>query len=70
MNNKYTIAAATIIGIVIAITLITYSNFNISAAFGDHGEEFEDTYGDWYEERDDSSNYYQQQTKTKTRLIF
>ena len=46
---------------VIAITLITYSNFNLYAAFGDHGEGFEDTYGDWYEKRDDSSNYYQQQ---------
>ena len=38
-----------IIGMVIAITLITYSNFNLYAAFGDHGEGFEDTYGDWYE---------------------
>ena len=61
MNNKYTIAAGMIIGMVIAITLITYSNFNLYAAFGDHGEGFEDTYGDWYEKRDDSSNYYQQQ---------
>jgi len=56
VNNKYTIAAATIFGIVIAITF-TYSNFNLPVAFGDHGEEFADTYEDWYEERDDSSNY-------------
>ena len=50
MNNKYTIAAGTIIGMVIAITLITYSNFNLYAAFGDHGEGFEDTYDNWYED--------------------
>ena len=35
MNNKYVIAAATIVGIVIGTTLITYSNFNLPAAFGD-----------------------------------
>ena len=61
MNNKYTIAAGTIIGMVIVITLITYSNFNLYAAFGDHGEGFEDTYENWYEDRDGSSNYYQPQ---------
>lgn len=43
---------------VIASTF-TYSNFNLPAAFGDHGEGFEDTYGNWYEDRDDNSNYYQ-----------
>lgn len=46
---------------VIAITLITYSNFNLYAAFGDHGEGFEDTYDNWYEDWDGSNNYYQQQ---------
>jgi hypothetical protein len=61
VNNKYTIAAGTIIGIVIAITLITYSNFNIYDAFGDQGEGFEDAYENWYEDRDGSNNYYQQQ---------
>ena len=46
---------------VIIITLITYSNFNPFVAFGDHGEGFEDTYENWYEDRDGSSNYYQPQ---------
>ena len=59
MNNKYVLTAATIVGMVIASTLITYSNFSLPAAFGDHGEGFEDTYGNWYEDRDDNSNYYQ-----------
>jgi hypothetical protein len=49
MNNKFIIAVATIVGMVIVTTLITYSNFNLPAAFGDHGEEFEDTYENWYE---------------------
>ncbi len=67
MNNKYTIAAITIIEIVIAITLITYSNFNISDAFGDHGEGFEDTYENWYGDRDGSNNYYQHNNHNKNK---
>ncbi len=57
MNNKYTIAAITIIEIVITITLITYFNFNISDAFGDHGEGFEDTYENWYEDSKQDYGY-------------
>jgi hypothetical protein len=64
VNNLYILTAATIIvGMVIASTLITYSNFKSlpTATFGDHGEGFEDTYEDWFENRgDDNSNYYQQ----------
>jgi hypothetical protein len=67
VNNKYIFTAATIIvGMVIASTLITYSNFTSlpTAAFGDHGEGFEDTYEDWFENRgNDNSNYYQQPKK-------
>jgi hypothetical protein len=58
VNNKY-ILTATIVGMVIASTLIIYSNFSLPTAFGDHGEGFEDTYGNWYEDRDDNSNDYQ-----------
>lgn len=58
MNNLYILTATIIVGMVIASTLITYSNFSLPAAFGDHGEELEDTYRNWYEDRDDNSNYY------------
>ncbi len=55
---------------VIGTTLITYSNFHLPTAFGDHGEEFEDTYENWYEDRDDNGNDYQQEQPQKQDGFF